>query len=76
MGENERKGGDMATMTTTATRWALNGRGYEFFNSDVGCGCNFGGFPKQIEYSAGRMRKNCYGLSLSHAEGLIFVEKL
>lgn len=31
--------------TTTATRWALRGQGYEYCNCAYGCGCNFGGFP-------------------------------
>ena len=37
--------------TTTATRWALKGRGYEFCNCDFGCGCNFGGFPSSKDGS-------------------------
>lgn len=36
---------------TTATRWALRGRGYEFCNCDFGCGCNFGGFPNSSDGS-------------------------
>jgi len=40
----------MAT-TGTATRWALQGRGYEFCNCDFGCGCNFGGFPNSKDGS-------------------------
>jgi hypothetical protein len=39
----------MATATTT--RWALQGRGYEFCNCDFGCGCNFGGFPNSKDGS-------------------------
>jgi len=37
--------------TTTATRWALKGNGYEFCNCDFGCGCNFGGFPNSKDGS-------------------------
>jgi hypothetical protein len=37
--------------TATATRWALQGRGYEFCNCDFGCGCNFGGFPNSKDGS-------------------------
>lgn len=39
-------------MTTgTATRWQLQGQGYEFCNCDFGCGCNFGGFPNSKDGS-------------------------
>ena len=31
--------------TTTATKWRLKGRGYEFCNCSPGCTCNFSGFP-------------------------------
>jgi hypothetical protein len=37
--------------TSTATRWSLRGRGYEFCNCDFGCGCNFGGFPSSKDGS-------------------------
>ena len=37
--------------TATATRWQLQGRGYEFCNCDFGCGCNFGGFPNSKDGS-------------------------
>lgn len=37
--------------TTTATRWNLQGTGYEFCNCDFGCGCNFGGFPNSKDGS-------------------------
>jgi hypothetical protein len=37
--------------TATATRWVLQGRGYEFCNCDFGCGCNFGGFPNSKDGS-------------------------
>ena len=35
----------------TTTRWALQGRGYEFCNCDFGCGCNFAGFPNSKDGS-------------------------
>ena len=38
-------------METTATKWTLNGEGYEFCNCDFGCGCNFGGFPNSKDGS-------------------------
>ena len=37
--------------TATATRWQLQGRGYEFCNCDFGCGCNFGGVPNSKDGS-------------------------
>ena len=37
--------------TSTATQWALRGRGYEYCNCDFGCGCNFGGFPNSKDGS-------------------------
>jgi len=40
----------MAT-TSTATHWALKGKGYEFCNCDFGCGCNFAGFPNSEDGS-------------------------
>jgi hypothetical protein len=36
---------------TTAIRWEMRGRGYEFCNCDFGCGCNFGGFPNSKDGS-------------------------
>lgn len=40
----------MAT-AETQTEWAMKGRGYEFCNCDLGCGCNFGGFPNSDDGS-------------------------
>lgn len=37
--------------TAPATRWEMQGRGYEFCNCDFGCGCNFGGFPNSKDGS-------------------------
>lgn len=37
--------------TVPATRWEMQGRGYEFCNCDFGCGCNFGGFPNSKDGS-------------------------
>lgn len=34
-----------------ATRWNLQGQGYEFCNCHFGCGCNFGGFPTSTDGS-------------------------
>lgn len=39
------------TPTAAATRWTLNGTGYEYCNCDFGCGCNFGGFPNSKDGS-------------------------
>ncbi len=35
----------------SATKWAMEGQGYEFCNCDFGCGCNFGGFPNSADGS-------------------------
>jgi hypothetical protein len=37
--------------TATATKWMLQGDGYEYCNCDFGCGCNFGGFPNSKDGS-------------------------
>ena len=37
--------------TTTATKWRLRGRGYEFCNCAPGCTCNFSGFPSSKDGS-------------------------
>ena len=39
------------TDTTTATKWALKGVGYEFCNCNPGCTCNFSGFPTSADGS-------------------------
>ncbi len=36
---------------TNTIEWAINGKGYEFCNCDLGCGCNFGGFPNSDDGS-------------------------
>jgi hypothetical protein len=66
--------------TTTATRWALKGRGYEFCNCDFACGCNFGGFPSSpdgscralvgMEITAGR----CGDVDLSGVKSAAIVD--
>ena len=35
----------------TATRWRLQGKGYEFCNCNPGCTCNFSGFPTSADGS-------------------------
>ena len=37
--------------SATATRWEMQGQGYEFCNCDFGCGCNFGGYPNSKDGS-------------------------
>ena len=60
----------MATTTATATKWSLEGRGYEFCNCDFGCGCNFGGFPNSQDGSCRAMvgmtiaKGDCGGVDL------------
>jgi len=57
--------------TATATRWTLQGRGYEYCNCDFGCGCNFGGFPNSKDGSCRALvgmditSGSCGGIDLS-----------
>jgi len=56
---------------SSAVRWRLQGRGYEFCNCDFGCGCNFGGFPNSKDGSCRALvgmhitSGECGGLDLS-----------
>jgi hypothetical protein len=37
--------------TSTATKWAIKGLGYEFCNCNPGCSCNFSGLPTSADGS-------------------------
>jgi hypothetical protein len=61
----------MATATATKTKWTLKGRGYEFCNCDLPCGCVFDGFPNSKDGSCRALigfdisRGNCGDVDLS-----------